>query len=188
MRSTPARDVVPGEPPTTSSAPVVNLESPSRLRGTRSRSAGSARTAFAPTGSSPMFATSTSPAWARPGETTRPSFLAWNVTVRSASTAAPATSPVEASTPEGTSTATTGRPQALMRSIVFTASGRGSPWKPVPKSASITTSAPTGSSVSSASRPASRNTRAAIFPSPPFEPPPQTTAKRRASGKARIAS
>ena len=37
--------------------------------------------------------------------------------------------------------------------------------------------------VSSASRPASRRMRAAIRPSPPFEPPPHTAAIRRASGK-----
>ena len=114
--------------------------------------------------------------------------LAWNVTVSVASTAAPATSPVEASTPEGRSTATTGSPQALIRSISAAASGRGAPWKPVPNSASMTTSQPSTASVSTASRPASRSTRAAIRPSPPFEPPPQTTANRRACGYTRIAS
>ena len=55
-------DVVPGEPPTTSSAPVVNFESPSCFRGTRASSAGSARTACAGDDSSPMSATTTSPA------------------------------------------------------------------------------------------------------------------------------
>ena len=81
-----------------------------------------------------------------------------------------------------------GSPQALIRSIRAAASGRGAPWKPVPNSASMTTSHPSTASVSTASRPASRSTRAAILPSPPFEPPPQTTANRRASGYARIAS
>ena len=51
--------------------------------------------------------------------------LAWNVTVSEALTAAPATSPVEASTPEGRSTETTGSPQALIRSISAAASGPG---------------------------------------------------------------
>ena len=46
----------------------------------------------------------------------------WNVTVSAARTAAPATSPVDASTPEGTSTETTGAPAALIRSIVAAAS------------------------------------------------------------------
>jgi hypothetical protein len=106
------------------------------------------------------------------------------VTVRSARTATPSTSPVEASTPEGRSTATTGTPVPLIRSINAAASARGAPWKPVPKSASTTTSAPSGSSVSSASRPASRISLAATRPSPPFEPRPQTTANRLARGKA----
>ncbi len=41
-----------------------------------------------------------------PGATTTPSLRPWNVTVASARTAAPATSPVDASTPDGRSTAT----------------------------------------------------------------------------------
>ena len=117
------------------------------------------------------------------GRDDSPTLAAWNVTVRSARTAAPSTSPVEAFTPDGRSTATTGAPAALIRSITPAASGRGSPWKPVPKSASITTSAPTWSCVSSASKPASRINRAATRPSPPFEPPPQTTAKRGRPGR-----
>ena len=44
------------------------------------------------------------------------------------------------------------------------------------------------SSVSSATCPASRRTRAATRPSPPFDPPPQTQAKLRAAGNASIAS
>ena len=87
-----------------------------------------------------MSETTTVPARERPGETTSPTLSAWNVTVRSASTAAPAISPVDASTPEGRSTDTTGAPEPLMRSISAAASGRGSPWKPVPKSASTMTS------------------------------------------------
>ena len=50
------------------------------------------------------------PAWKRPGAIASPTFAAPNVTVTVARTAAPGTSPVEASTPDGTSTATTGRP------------------------------------------------------------------------------
>ena len=55
----------------------------------------------------------TVPAWNRPGATCSPTFGPWKVTVAPASTAAPAISPVEASTPDGTSTATTGRPSAV---------------------------------------------------------------------------
>ncbi len=133
-------------------------------------------------GSSPMSETTTSPAWKSPGAAARPTLRPWNVTVSDARTASPATSPVEASTPEGTSTDTTGAPAALIRSIVDAASARGSPWKPVPKSASTITSACSTAVVSTASRPCSRKIRAAIRPSPPLEPPPQTTAIRRASG------
>ena len=59
-------------------------------------------------GSSPMSATTTSPAWKRPGAIASPTFGPCMVTVTSAFTAAPATSPVDASTPEGMSTATHG--------------------------------------------------------------------------------
>ena len=62
--------------------------------------------------------------------------------VSSAATAAPATVPSDASTPEGMSSATTGRPAALIDSISVVAAGRGAPLNPVPNSASITTSAP----------------------------------------------
>ena len=81
-----------------------------------------------------------------------------------------------------------GAAASFIRPISSAASGRGSPWKPVPKSASTTTSYPSRSSVSSATCPASRSTRAATRPSPPFEPPPQTHAKLRAAGNASIAS
>ena len=101
------------------------------------------------------------------------------VTVTSAFTAAPAISPVSALTPDGRSTATTGTPAAFIASICAAASGRGSPLKPVPKSASISTSP---SVPSAASRPAARSTSSAIRPSPPFAPPPQTAPNERASG------
>jgi hypothetical protein len=90
--------------------------------------------------------------------------------------------PVDASTPEGTSTERIGAPDAFVASITAAASSRGSPRKPVPKRASTTTSAPAGSLVSSASRPASRRIRAAIRPSPPLAPLPQMHAKRVAAG------
>ena len=60
-----------------------------------------------------MSATTTRPAWNRPGATTNPTLGAWNVTVRSASTTAPAISPVDASTPDGRSTET--RPERRSR-------------------------------------------------------------------------
>ena len=55
-----------------------------------------------------MSTVSTAPAWALPGLIHRPGLAAWKVTVPRARTAAPATTPLEASTPLGTSTLTTG--------------------------------------------------------------------------------
>ena len=159
----------------------------------------------------PMSATITSPAWKRPGPTAWPTFRPWNVTVSVAWTPAPATRPVDASTPDGTSTETTGTPSAPSASIRAAASPRGAPENPVPKSASTTTSAPPSSSAATgtsssrararqvcaspdtfssgpvstthASRPASRSRRAATNPSPPFAPVPHQTPIRRASGQ-----
>jgi hypothetical protein len=74
-----------------------------------------------------MSATTISPAWKRPGATTSPTLRPWKVTVTAARTASPAISPVEASTPDGMSTETTGAPAELIRSIVAAASSRGSP-------------------------------------------------------------
>ena len=107
-------------------------------------------------------------------------------------TAAPATSPVEASTPDGRSTATIAASEAFIASISPTASGRGAPVNPVPKSAStITSGVPTSvspalASTSRTSRPASSRYRAATRPSPPLFPPPQTTVIRRACSKSAI--
>ncbi len=120
----------------------VYLLSLGRRRGTSSRTLVPTRPlSRARRGRAPMSATSTSPAWKRPGATTRPSFTPWNVTVADARTATPATSPVDASMPDGTSTETTGSPTALIISIAAAASRLGAPVKPVPKSASTTTSA-----------------------------------------------
>ncbi len=106
--------------------------------------------------------------------------------MRTADTAAPGTSPVDAFTPEGMSTATTGAADSLIASIWRAASSRGSPWKPVPKRASTITSA---SPSDRSSQPFERSSSAAILPSPPLAPPPVTAANERASGKrARISS
>ena len=68
-------------------------------------------------GARPISATRLLPAWRRPGETTSPTLRPWNVTVSTAFTASVATSPVEASTPEGRSIASTLAPEPLIRSI-----------------------------------------------------------------------
>jgi len=74
-----------------------------------------------------MSATCTSPACCLPGAIHRPGLAAWKVTVALARTAAPATSPVEACTPLGTSTLITGAPDWLIASIATATSPRGSP-------------------------------------------------------------
>ena len=71
----------------------VYLLSSARLRGTSARIAGVARRCAVSPCSSPMSATTTSPAWKRPGATASPTLRPWKVTVSAASTAAPATSP-----------------------------------------------------------------------------------------------
>ena len=149
-----------GEPPTTSTEPRCTCCPRGRLRGTSDEDLGRrpARS-VGRSGSSPMSATTASPVWKRPGETASPALRPWNVTVTVARTASPATSPVDASTPEGTSTETTGAAAALIRWIVAAASARGSPWKPVPNSASMITSACSTAVVSTASRPSSRRIR-----------------------------
>ena len=73
-----------------------------------------------------------------PGAILCPIFAVWKLTVRSASTAIASTSPLEASTPEAMSQATTGARQRLIASIAATAGSRGAPANPVPKIASTT--------------------------------------------------
>ena len=152
----------------------------------------------------PIGATRSSPVCHLPGATRWPSLAAWKLTVTSASTASPATSPVEASTPEAMSQAMTGAPQRLIASIAAAAGSRGAPSKPVPKIASTTapepsslsakspadnsppnrskliaasprSSSPGQSNSASTSKPISRSNRAATNPSPPLFPLPQTT-------------
>src|SRR5215211_6975877 len=177
-----AAPLMPRAPPTTRTDPAVYLLSPSRLRGTRSRSSAPTSACVVARCSSPMSATTTSPERKRPGPTTRPTLSPCIVTVTSATTASPGTSPVEASTPDGMSTATTGAGASLIRRIRSAASARGAPENPVPNSASTTTSASLTSVDSSASSPSSRSSRTAIRPSPPFAPLPQTARIRRACG------
>ncbi len=132
--------VKPRAPPTTSTAPAEYLVSPGRLPGAVRPSASTAAVATSACGGMPISATATRPEWLRPGSTAVPSLRPWKHTVTSAVTAPPATTPVEASTPEGTSSATIpGSP--AMAAITAAASGLGRPWNPVPSSASTITPA-----------------------------------------------
>ncbi len=102
--------VSPREPPATTTWPEANLvESPAR-RGSSPATADLIRPILAAIGAPrgmPMSIARTSPAWRLPGMIHSPGLLAWKVTVTSACTASPETTPVDASTPLGTSTATT---------------------------------------------------------------------------------
>ena len=89
-----------------------------------------------------MSTTTTSPACALPGAIHRPGIAAWKVAVIVARTASPATAPVAASTPDGTSAATTNASAPLMAAMAAATWSRGLPEKPVPSMASTMTAAP----------------------------------------------
>jgi hypothetical protein len=86
----------------------------------------------------PRSATTTRPQNSAPGWTTIPTFGNPMVTVTAARTQGPSTRPVSASSPEGTSTASTGIPDSLRVSMARAASPTAGPRKPVPKMASTT--------------------------------------------------
>ena len=204
--------VSPVEPPITNTLPELNLvESGAAARhvvehavadqadrrARRARRAGCRCRSPRRRRRAPCRAGSTAPAWR--GGTSR-----W----RRRGPPAPATSPVEASTPDGTSAATTGAAAALIASITPAAGSRGAPVEPVPSSASTIACAPveplrprTAGRVAgqplellgarrpaaspAATRPArrprarpARSSRAATSPSPPLLPLPQTIAIR----------
>ena len=83
-------------------------------------------------GPSPMSTSSTTPAWPAPGSISSPGLTAPNVTVTSARTAGPSTSPVSASMPLGRSTATVtpAAPAARCASVAY--GSRSPPRPPVP--------------------------------------------------------
>ena len=80
----------------------------------------------------PMSATSTSPAYSLPGWKTMPSLRAAMVTVIVARMAGPSTRPVSPLTPEGMSTATTGRPDWLTAITAWAGGPARAPRNPVP--------------------------------------------------------
>src|SRR5215467_393489 len=90
---------MPREPPTTSTWPAEYLLSCGERRGIWARISGVTSRCSVSAASRPMSATATSPALKRPGATARPTLGPCIVTVTSARTAAPATSPVDAFTP-----------------------------------------------------------------------------------------
>src|ERR1044072_1173795 len=114
----------PREPPTTSTDPAVYFVDAVVFAGTSSSADAGTSAGSCARGRGPIGAMGTDPAWNRPAAIARPTFAAPNVTVAAARTAAPGPSPVDAFTPEGTSTATTGRPLAFTSSIIPAASSR----------------------------------------------------------------
>ncbi len=136
-------------------------------------------------GPRPMSISSTTPAYRAPGSISRPGFRVPNVTVTSAWTAAPSTTPVSASTPLGRSTATTtaGDRAASPASVAW--GSRRPPWPPMPSRPSrIMSAAPRAAGASSglASRPPA--SRSAAAPSSWTREPAvtaSTTAPRLAS-------
>ena len=135
-------------------------------------------------------ATCTSPAWKRPGATASPTLTPWKVTVAAASHGG--ARDLAASRRRRRTAGRSRAPARSTRSSPRSAPprpARGSPENPVPKSASTITSgsprsrSPAFASTIRVSRPASSSRRAVTRPSPPFEPPPQTSVQRRASGK-----
>jgi hypothetical protein len=199
----------------TNTLPDVNFVDSAPRRGTSASTASPITPmsgfAGAPRGM-PISITSTSPACALPGRIHSPGLARWNVAVATARTAAPATSPVDASTPDGMSAATTGALAAFSASIAPAAGSRGAPEEPVPSSASTSACAPSSRSgangaggspgsrfscsaaspcrnsgdhtvSTSTSRPAPRRSRAATSPSPPLLPLPQTMAMRPAGAR-----
>ena len=151
-----------------------------------------------------MSARRTSPHNSRPGSSRCPGFMRKKVTVRVACTTAPSARPVVPSRPLGTSTASTGLPDALMAATTSAATPSSGLDSPAPNSASTMRSAPakvadvsfrppppSASATAAASPvsrsreprsptrtryPCSRNSRAATKPSPPLFPGPHTTA------------
>ncbi len=176
-------------------------------RGMRPRTPGPISPATGSTGAPagmPMSTTRTSPACSLPGLIHSPGLAAANVAVATARTAAPATSPVDASTPLGTSAATTGRVggvdrrQDPCRGLARRAGDaraehgvdddRGPSRRPgrtarrqraarggsPPRRRAARPGRPT--SRTRTSRPARCSSRATTRPSPPLLPLPQTTA------------
>ncbi len=143
--------VSPREPPTISTCPELNLVDSCPRRGASANTSAAIRPAGASIGAPlgiPISATRTFPACHLPGAIQCPSFAAWKLTLTSARTAAPSTSPLDASTPEAMSAETTGASPAFIASIAASAGARGAPLNPVPKIASTTTPAPARASPS----------------------------------------
>ena len=202
--------VSPRAPPATTTVPEVNFE-PSR-RAVRVEARAPARTirpgadgAGRAARHADLHHLHLTRVVARPAPRAGPTLEPWKVAVTSARTASPATSPEEASTPEGTSQATTGASwrvdrgdraghglaRLARRSPCPAARPPRRPSPPGPRARTAPGAAPgsrsrlaaasprsssSGAMAStSTSRPSSRSSRATTRPSPPLLPLPTTT-------------
>ena len=112
----------------------------------------------------PMSTTRTAPACVLPGLIHSPGLAAAKVAVARASIASPSTTPVAASTPLGTSAATTGSAAALSAAMASATGPWGVPAKPVPSSASTATAQPSRRPAANGSTPSTRSALARASP------------------------
>ena len=109
--------VSPREPPMMKTLPEVNFvdaaDAPRHVAQHARRRSARPRAAPARRAGCRCRSTSTSPAYSLPGRTHSPTLGRWNVAVATQCTAGPATSPVDASTPDGMSHGDHRRPRGL---------------------------------------------------------------------------
>ena len=146
----PAMPVLPAKRTDRPKTPLWASAARSGIRGARSFSSRTERPFTAPQSAGMRIgATVTRPAQTQPWRRYRPGFGRWKVTVSAARTAPPtppSSSPVAPFSPEGISTATTGRPERFtspMSCLATPSTGRDSP---VPNRASTTASKEAGHS------------------------------------------
>ena len=138
---------MPAPPPTISTRPKSPLFACRRRDGSAwaispspSRSSSAVNRASAG-GFTSRSSNSNRPAYSGPSPRNSPVFSATKLMVQSARTAVPITAPLSAFSPEGRSSANTGRAQALMAWIASDMGARTVLVRPVPSSASTITSA-----------------------------------------------
>ena len=135
-----AAPLMPSLPATSSTWPNVPLCASRARTGSIAAASAASSTSMpcAPShsGRMPMSAIVRCPVSALPGKSRWPCLARWNVTVSVARTASPSAWPVAPSTPEGMSTAITGRPLPFIRCAADSAAPSIARDSPVPNSAS----------------------------------------------------
>ena len=141
---------MPGAPPTIASVPYVPLCTLRRVRvrdsgrmASRSGQSSLRPFAFPRSASRPSACTVTTPAASSPSPVRRPGFSAMNVAVAVARITGSWSAPVSASSPVGTSSASTGAPQARAQATSAAYSPATGRVRPMPNSASTTSAGAT---------------------------------------------